>query len=129
MPLLPHRWPQLEPDTPLVVNFADQIQLAGYEWPNQAKIKPGETIPLTLYWETLAGTQVAGFDGPPEFPTEFWQPGNTIVDARVLPLPADLLPGDYELQIGWYDLETFARLPLAAAGTDDSLSLVTVTVE
>ena len=146
VPLLPHRWPQLEPDTPLVVNFADQIQLAGYEWPNQAKIKPGETIPLTLYWETLAspgqnlnlfihlvdpatGTQVAGFDGPPEFPTEFWQPGNTIVDARVLPLPADLLPGDYELQIGWYDLETFARLPLAAAGTDDSLSLVTVTVE
>jgi len=145
VPLLPHRWPQLDPDTPLVVNFADQIQLAGYDWPNHAKIKPGETVPLTFYWETLAspgqplnlfihlvdpatGTQVAGFDGPPEFPTEFWQPGNTIVDSRALAFPVDLPPGDYELRIGWYNLEDFARLPLADK-TGDNLSLFTVSIE
>jgi hypothetical protein len=145
VPLLPHRWPQLEPDTRLVVNFADQIQLAGYDWPNHAKIKPGETVPLTFYWETLAspgqplnlfihlvdpatGTQVAGFDGPPEFPTEFWQPGNTIVDSRALAFPVDLPSGPYELRIGWYNLENFARLPLADK-TGDNLFLFTVSIE
>lgn len=128
-----------------MVNFADQIQLAGYDWPNHAKIKPGETVPLTFYWETLAspgqplnlfihlvdpatGTQVAGFDGPPEFPTEFWQPGNTIVDSRALAFPVDLPSGPYELRIGWYNLENFARLPLADK-TGDNSSLFTVSIE
>ena len=71
---------------------------------------------------------MAGFDGPPEFPTGFWQPGYHIIDARQLTFPPDLPPGNYELRIGWYDLETFARLPLAD-GAGDSLMLLTVTIE
>jgi hypothetical protein len=147
VPLHPHQWPQLNPAHPLAVNFAEQIKLAGYDWPNEGKIKPGETVPLTLYWETLASpgqnlnlfihlvdplteSQVAGFDAPPDYPTGFWQPGNTIVDSRLLSLPADLPPGNHEMRIGWYNLDNFARLPFVADGqTDDALLLRTVSIE
>jgi len=145
LPLLPQQWPDFKPSIPLAVNFADQIQLDGYDWPSHTKIKPGETVPLTLYWNTLAspgqnlnlfihlidpttGTQVAGFDGPPDFPTQFWQPGYAVKDARHLTLPLDLPPGKYELLIGGYDLETYARLPLAN-GVGDSLILMTIIIE
>ncbi len=144
IPLLPHTWPDLTPSRPLTANFGGQIRLVGYDWPAGDSIKPGETVPLTLYWETLASpgqnlnlfihlvdpaaqSQVAGFDAPPGFPTSFWQPGYTLIDARRLALPADLPPGDYELWIGWYDLETLARLPLAD-GTGDALRLATVSL-
>jgi len=142
IPLVPWEWPQLNPSQPQIANFARQIKLVGYDWPAQ-RVKPGDTIPLTLYWETLAapgqnlnlfihlidraGQQVAGFDGPPEFSTGFWQPGNTIIDTRQLAFPADLPLGDYQLVIGWYNLNDFARLPLNGGG--DSLPLLTVTVE
>jgi len=145
VPLLSHDWPELEPSIPLAVNFGSQIQLVGYDWPNPATIKPGETVPLTFYWNALAspgqnlnlfihlidpttGAQVAGFDAPPDFPTEFWQPGYRIIDTRQLTFPPDLPPSDYDLRIGWYDLETLARLPLAD-GTGDSLTLLTATIE
>ena len=62
------------------------------------------------------------------FPTQFWQPGYNIIDVRQLIFPPDLPPGEYELRIGWYNLETFARLPLAN-GAGDSLTLLAVTVE
>ncbi len=144
IPLLPYAWPDLTPSQPLTANFGDRIRLVGYDWPAGDSIKPGETIPLTLYWETLASpgqnlnvfihlvdpvtkSQVAGFDAPPDFPTSFWQPGYRLIDARRLALPADLLPGDYELWVGWYNLETLTRLPLAD-GTGDALRLITVNI-
>jgi hypothetical protein len=144
-PLLPHRWPALNPPQRLEVNFGDRIRLIGYDPINDQKIAPGETVPLTLYWETLqppgqdfnlfihlidpaTGAQVAGFDGPPQFPTSFWQPGNTFIDTRTLAFPPDVPPGNYELRIGWYNLTDFSRLPLQD-GVGDSLVILEVKVE
>jgi hypothetical protein len=143
IPLLPERWPQLDPARPLEATFAGQIKLVGYDGPARLKVKPGAQVPLTFYWETLAapgqpftlfihlvepvsGTQKAGFDGAPPFPTSYWQPGYTLVDPRQLSLPADLLPGDYEVRIGWYNLATLERLPLAGGG--DALTVLPVSV-
>jgi hypothetical protein len=143
-PLLPHRWPVLAPPQTLEANFGNQIRLIGYNPINDKKIRPGETVSLSLYWETLqapgqnlnlfihlidptTGAQVAGFDGPPQFPTGFWQPGNTFIDTRALAFPPDLPPGDYELRIGWYNLINFSRLPLQDGG--DSLLVSVVKVE
>jgi hypothetical protein len=147
IPLVPHRWPELDPAQPLLANFGDQIRLIGYDWIDKNKeIAPGATAPLTLYWETLqppgqnlnlfihlidpaAHSQVAGFDAPPQYPTGYWQPGNTIVDSRTLAFPADLPSGSYELRIGWYNLDDFARLPLAGDnGPGDALTLFAVEV-
>ncbi|MBN1995798.1 MAG: glycosyltransferase family 39 protein [Anaerolineae bacterium] len=143
IPLLPRQWPQLTPSRLKEVNFAGQIKLVGYDWSANAALKPDDVASLTLYWETLSwpgqnlnlfihlvdafGAQVAGFDGPPPFPTVFWQPGYTIIDSRPLALPADLPAGDYKLIIGWYNLDNFSRLPLENGG--DAFTLLTVSVE
>ena len=138
-------WSSPSPTQPLVANFANQIQLIGYDSIYE-KINPGNALPLTLYWETLqppgqnlnlfihlidpaTGEQIAGFDAPPSFPTGYWQPGNTIIDARSLPIPADLPPGNYELRIGWYNLNDFARLPLVGSTGGDALPLFSLSVE
>jgi len=142
VPLLPQQWPALTPTQSMAANFAEQIELAGYDWLD-APLSPGETVPLTLYWRPLAppgqdlnlfihlvdpdtGGQVAGFDGPPGFPTRFWQPGYAIIDQRQLALPADLPPGQYELRIGWYNLADFGRLPLADGNDNLRLSVVEI---
>jgi hypothetical protein len=143
IPLVPHQWPQLNPAQAEEANFAEQIRLVGYDWAANTIIRSGDVIPFTLYWEVLGApgqnlnlfihlvdsneVQIAGFDGPPAFPTAFWQAGNTIVDSRSLSLPADLPPGDYELVIGWYHLDTFIRLPLVDE-TGDALRLLKISV-
>jgi hypothetical protein len=146
LPLIPQQWPALKPAQPFEANFGGQIKLIGYD-PIHPKIRPGTRVPITFYWETLsppgqnltlfihvidpaAQTQVAGFDAPPRYPTAFWQPGNTIVDARTLAIPPDLPAGHYELRIGWYNLNNFARLPLLDKNDrDDALFLFSVSVE
>ncbi len=142
IPLLPRQWPALDPEQPLDATFGGQIRLIGYDWVHE-NIRPGTQVPITFYWTTVAPpdqplnlfihlidpatqTQVAGFDGPPAFPTTFWERGTTIIDERLLTFPADLPPGTYEVRIGWYNLETFARLEMEEG---DSLLLRTLTVE
>lgn len=144
VPLLPRRWPKLSPAHPAAINFGGQIRLIGYDWIHNPSIMPGTQVPITFYWETLlppgqnlnlfihlidpvTQTQVAGFDGPPRFPTQYWQPGSTLIDARTLDIPADLPAGTYELRLGWYNLDDFARLPLLD-GEGDSLTLFAVNV-
>lgn len=146
VPVLPHKWPELNPARTLEANFGGQIKLIGFDPINQ-KVEPGANVPLTLYWETLdppgqnlnlfvhlidptTQTQLAGFDAPPRYPTAFWQPGNTIIDSRLLSLPADLPPGNYELHIGWYNLNDFARLLLLRENeSGDAVRLFAVSVE
>ncbi|MCB0168358.1 MAG: hypothetical protein KDI79_29285, partial [Anaerolineae bacterium] len=144
VPLLPQQWPELQPTHPLEIDFGGQIRLTGYDWIHETAIKPGTRVPIIFYWETLlppdqnlnlfihlidptTQTQIAGFDGPPQFPTQYWQAGHTFIDTRMLDMPLDLPAGTYELQIGWYNLDDFARLPLLD-GEGDSLTLFEVQV-
>jgi hypothetical protein len=87
------------------------------------------TLHLTLYWEALDmvdsdytvfthivdrdGAVLAQQDNKPqggEFPTVDWFPGDVIPDEYTLSLPADAPPGDYDLEVGMYLLETASRL-------------------
>ncbi len=108
------------------------IQLAGYDLPTSS-FRPGETLPLTLYWRALApppedyqvfvhlidarGQQVAGFDKAPRdgwWPASMWEPGQTFADDYPLLLPEDLPPGEYQVRAGLYRLSDLARLPLSS---------------
>jgi 4-amino-4-deoxy-L-arabinose transferase-like glycosyltransferase len=147
VPIWPEQWPELKPARPLEATFGRQIKLIGYDPIDEKQVRPGSRIPITFYWETVASpgrnlnlfihlvepasqTQAAGFDGPPDYPTRFWQPGQTIIDARTLAFPGDLPPGEYELRIGWYSLDDFARLPLAGEGeAGDAVVLFSLVVE
>jgi hypothetical protein len=145
IPLVPREGAALTPAHRVTANFAGQIRLAGYDLP-QAETRRGDTIPITFYWEAVAPPgrdltlfmhlldpatkrQVTGFDAPPDYPTSFWQAGQSIMDERELPLSRTLPAGSYALQIGWYDPTTMARLPLTDGRTGDTLPLLTLTIQ
>lgn len=123
--------PAVEPSIPLDVRFEDGIVLQGVD--RRCDLH-GTACELTLYWRPAARPsadytvfiqlwdderQVAGFDGPPlggDYPTGWWDAGETIVDRRALTPPADLPAGKYRWLLGLYRPETGARLPAFAAG-------------
>ncbi len=113
---------------PVGATFSDQIRLAGLDIGGD--LRPGGNANLTLFWEALRppddkytvfvhllnaeGELVAAHDGEPAdgtFATTAWQPGLLVEDDHQLSLPTDMPPGDYDLRVGLYLLETGARLP------------------
>ena len=109
--------------------LGDRIVLAGYE------VAPGTTsgaLRLTLYWQALGrpAQDYAVFthllddeeglwgqrDGEPQggqYPTSYWDEGETIVDAYEI-VPKEGAPaGRYRLAVGMYDRASGRRLPVS----------------
>jgi len=102
------------------IRFGDELELAGYRLEGEAA--PNRPLTLWLFWRarrplernlTLfvhlldSGGQLwAQWDGWPYgggYPTAEWPP-DVVIPVRVpLELPADLPPGRYRLQVGWYE--------------------------
>jgi hypothetical protein len=114
------------PELAVVVDQAvgEAIQLLGLV-DAPGSLTPGETAATTLAWQSLAETDhsytafvhllnesgqlVAQDDHLPlqgRRPTDTWALGEVIIDQHTLPLPADLAPGRYRLEIGLYDANT-----------------------
>jgi 4-amino-4-deoxy-L-arabinose transferase-like glycosyltransferase len=130
--LTPWAWPQVVPSKPLEVRFGETISLIGYDlnqnltlyWRADGRPPSDYTVFIQL-WD--GDRQVAGFDGPPvqgDYPTSWWEAGETIVDVHFLQLgqAGVTLPmesGRYRLLVGLYRLDTGERLP--AIGPDGPL--------
>jgi 4-amino-4-deoxy-L-arabinose transferase-like glycosyltransferase len=128
------RWAPPPFDQPVGARLGGIVELVGYSLePVQAA--PGETLHLTLIWRCLAqteahytvfthlldpGGQVRGQqDNPPvrgTYPTALWVPGEIVVDEYEIVVAAGALPGSYAIEVGMYDPETMARLPVVASG-------------
>jgi hypothetical protein len=122
---------EVPPEAEAVGARVGPATLAAYS----AQVNAG-VLTVTLYWsagEPMAedaivflhlldadGQLALGQDEPPRnglYSTRAWQPGEGVVDEHRLSLPADLPPGEYRIEVGMYDAETQARLPvLDAAG-------------
>lgn len=107
-------------------SFGDRITLAGIS------VQPDEDgLIISLTWQAddnmpvdytafihlidQSGNLVAQTDRPPiGYPTSDWRPGEIITDRFRLDFPANLEPGNYRLQTGFYDPATIARLGDAA---------------
>lgn len=111
-PLLP---PVVEPQVKLEAEIAPRVRLLGYDLPGE-KVRPGEEIPLTLYWEALedvgsdyllslqlqdgegkvwgeeVGRPVGG-----RYPTLEWEKGEMIRDWHKMGLEAGASEGAYTL--------------------------------
>lgn len=129
--------PPVPPQYPLApIQFGETIALAGYDR-STLILRPGQSLSFNLHWQALAallpdytifthlldsaGQLRAQQDNPPQqgrYPTSWWSPGETIVDAHTLILPPDLAPGPYTLRLGLYQSETGQRLPLKNQGQD-----------
>ncbi len=115
---------------PLRLDLGGHVALLGYAL-NTDRLAPGETLLLTLYWQTLvpmgrrytvfthlldATNQIKGqMDSEPQgggLPTNLWTAGQVIQDNYALTVDDDAVPGSYLLEVGMYLLETNERLPV-----------------
>jgi hypothetical protein len=113
--------------------WANGIVLLGYDLPRVRLPTQGE-LRLTLYWQpseevpddlkvfvhvlNYEGRLVAQRDQAPaggERPTTGWAPGEVVADRYSIPLPPDVGPGGYRVQVGWYEASTGTRVPLDQA--------------
>ena len=124
------------------VRLGEALMLRGYQV-EETTVQAGDRLDLKVYWQTDASlsenytifTQlldrnslfVAGWDSQPlggHFPTKQWPSGEIVTDIVRLPIPPDLLAGDYQLITGLYLLETGARL--TTAGGQDYINLAPI---
>ena len=126
---------------PLPLTFSESVALPEDATPVHATIGPATLIAyhaeiddselsLTFYWESIepasvdgvvflhlfdsSGDFVLGQDLPPRagtYPMTAWQPGEGIVDARIIPMGA-LPTGEYAVFVGAYDPDTGERFPM-----------------
>ncbi len=143
-----------EPQTPLQAIFADQLRLRGYSVePFPGGLRPGTTLPFTLFWEPLVDMRDTNYhvfvhlttpddprpilqtDGPPMEggqPTSRWtESGALLHDDRTIVLPPDIAPGTYVLRMGMYRADDGARLGVRtdAPMLDDAIVLGEVTIK
>ncbi|MBI5052174.1 MAG: hypothetical protein HZB52_02780, partial [Chloroflexi bacterium] len=110
--------------TQLDVRFENGIRLIGFYYSGHR---------LTLLWTTVTPPTAnytvfvhylayddfttLGHDTQPTRPTTTWKVGETIVDARLIPVPPDMPQGEYRLDVGLYD-ERGKRLTIKDSGDD-----------
>ena len=114
-------------EVPLEIRYEPGIILRGTS-PREITAKSGETINLTLYWQTElqmaepvtafvhlvdeAGDIKAQSDQwPGGLPSNVWSPDQVIIDGHAITLPADLESGEYRLRTGLYTSSDGLRLP------------------
>ena len=135
--------------TPLGADFGHRALLLGYVL-DASRAYPGGDLELTLIWRGLAAMDVdyhvfvhleeggqlwAQGDNAPGCgfkPTSGWAVGQVVVDpAYIVPIPADVPPGEYPLVVGMYELDSGQRLPVygpdgAALGDGVAVQMVEV---
>ena len=132
-----HQMQPHQPREPADVRIGAVARLTGYDLGGAAEIRPGDTVPLTLYWQALApadrpyivfvhlldqtGTIRGYGDSEPgggQFPTPGWLPGEYLADAHPLVIAAGAPPGSYRIAIGLYDPATGERLTASHGGDE-----------
>lgn len=115
---------------------------------NHEAFAAGDTVNLRLFWRALsymytdytAFVHVIGPDGQMALqhdqrpmngflPSSYWPPNQVIADDYALELPADALPGEYQVVVGLYDLATMDRLPVTRDGEPSGDSVVARTFQ
>jgi hypothetical protein len=92
---------------------------------------PGETLTIVVRWSVdepphlaatsfahlldAQGVYLAGWDGLTA-PATCWQAGDWIEQRYPIPLPPDLHPGTYPIEVGWYDSDTGQRWAYTVGG-------------
>jgi hypothetical protein len=116
----------------------ERVHILGYDL-NSAEVRAGEPLILTLYqsvaeplediWMPYArlGPVEARWTTDSRLLTPQWLPGEVVVERYELPVPFDLAPGEYPLQLGYADLSR-GRPELALSSGDTIETLTTIAV-
>ena len=113
--------------TPLDVKFENGIRLIGFYYSGHrltllwtTTTTPTANYTVFVHYLAYDDFTTLGHDTQPTRPTTTWKSGETIVDARVIPVPPDMPQGEYRLDIGLYD-EGGKRLTIKDSGDDHVL--------
>ncbi len=105
-------------------------------WQGTLPASPGDTIHLTLEWESLALAEESytvfvhlidlanrplvaldytplGGSAPTHLWIPKWLPGQKLVDPYRLEIPADIVPGTYLIEVGLYEMTAGRRLHMS----------------
>jgi hypothetical protein len=121
------------PAAPGTANYDDRILLLETDLVQRA-LSPGAPLELKVRWQCLQameadytlfvqlvapdGTLKGQIDVWPRdgtHPTSAWREGEVVEDSYLVTLDPDAPPGEYQVAIGWYLLETMQRLPVLDA--------------
>ncbi len=104
-----------------------------FRWQCWAPVAQETTVFVHLYDE--AGKLIAQADGYPVMGTSrlvAWRPGDEWRDVRLMPLPADVVPGQYTLEAGLYPVAGGPRLsavgPASERFPDEAVPIATLTL-
>jgi hypothetical protein len=139
------------PEKPLDAEMGGAIRLLGVSPdPTTLAIHPGDEVFLTLQWKVREPVNdnytlfvhVVGKDGSTLtqsdsqlqdgfYPTAFWDPGEHLEDRVMLTIPADAVPGRYQVLAGLYLLSTGDRMSTTGdhAVPGDAILLGSLSVE
>lgn len=131
---------------PLRVDFADRLQLEGYDLPTRF-VRPGDSLRVTVYWRALApmsesyrlfvhlvglnDRSAGGVDVIPArgaFPTVYWKPGDALRETVDIPVTENALPGKYSIEVGWYPVGSPGDRLVVDGRSDDRILLDAVKV-
>jgi hypothetical protein len=127
--------------------FDGAIELVGFDLqPQDAKLRPGNEVAVNLVWRALAPVeadytvtlQLLGPDGQVygqrdaapaggDAPTSTWSPGEVLRDTYWLTVASYAPPGEYQLIVAMYLIETGERMPVREGGDVVTLGQVEVT--
>lgn len=111
---------------PINANFGQEILLSAYEIP-RTQYRIGESISLTFFWNLLTSlnndytlyiyltTPQGGIVSEASSSTSGWPIGEIKVDPQQLPIPTTTAPGDYQIQITFYNTNA-DRLTISDVG-------------
>jgi len=120
---------------PVPVRFGETVELLAYEVLSSVEqggaLRSGDTLTLVTYWRVRAaneaplklfahlldadGAFAAGQDRLDVW-YENWRSGDLFAQVHEVTVGAGTLPGEYQLEIGWYSPETMERLPVMQDG-------------
>ena len=142
---IPRVFTTAEPQVTTNYTWDDAISLRGYDL---SYLNDG-SLAIHPYWQALrrmdisltnyfhlinpeSGQIVAQADVIPRgwtYPTNWWEQGEVVEDRVMLSLE-EVPPGEYELYVGWYDIDTGQRVPVHSQNgdpvPDNSILLTTV---
>jgi len=123
------------PQPPLSTREVGPVHLVGYALVSGDELAPGDVVKVVLYWETDApldrdykvslrlvdgaGHVMAAMDRSPgngSTPSSSWRPGETVADRQGLLVPTDAPPGEVQLVVKLYDLDTLTDVVDAVLG-------------
>jgi mannosyltransferase len=139
---VPQAGPATEMAHPLSASLGDKVMFLGYSLLSR-EVYAGDILQLTLFWQALTalderyvvfihvldaeGHIVGQRDTEPgggAMLTTTWQPGQTIADNYGVLISPGTPPGEYQVRVGMYALDSGTRLPVRQAGQSPSDSLV-----